>query len=104
MAGIIGQIGVMGGPRGRPPERPYKAIGKRLVAVRHALGISSQAELCRTLGVLKSQWNQYETGERRITIDVALKLKMLYGITIDYIYTGDPSGLPARLHQQIAIQ
>ena len=66
-----------------------------------ALGIASQAELCRALNVLPSQWNQYESGERRITVDVALKLKMLYGITIDYIYTGDPSGLPFRLHRQI---
>lgn len=104
MAWVSGQMGVMGRPRGKPAKRRWEAIGRRLVAAREALGILSQAELCRALRVGLSQWNQFETGERRITIDIALKLKHRYGITTDWIYDGDPSMLPFKLHQQIAVE
>jgi transcriptional regulator with XRE-family HTH domain len=81
---------------------PYLAIGLRLTVVRGALGIN-QAELCRRIKVDPPRWNQYELGHRRITLEVALRLRAVFGITLDWIYIGDPSSLPAKLHQQILL-
>ena len=81
-------------------EQPFRVVGRRLAATREALGIT-QAELCRQLRVDPPRWNQYELGKRRITIEVALELRLAYGVTLDWIYVGDSSGLPPRLHKRI---
>lgn len=69
------------------------AISRRLKMMREAIKLS-QAQLCREIGVAQNRWNQYETGERRITLDVALRLKRRFGVTRDWIYDGDISGMP----------
>lgn len=72
------------------------AIANRLTLLREALELN-QAEICRAIEVQPNRWNQYETGERRITLPVAAKLVDRYGVTLDYIYLGDPAGLPKRI-------
>ena len=81
-------------------EQPFRMVGRRLAATREALGIT-QAELRRQLRVDPPRWNPYELGKRRITIEVALGLRLAFGVTLDWIYVGDSSGLPARLHKRI---
>jgi transcriptional regulator with XRE-family HTH domain len=71
-------------------------ISARLVRLRAALRLS-QAEMCRAIDVAPNRWNQYESGERRITLEVAGKLRQRFGVTADWIYFGDESGLPQRL-------
>jgi len=94
----------MGRPRKTTAERHWEAIGRRLATLRVAVAPDvSQSEFCRVLRVGKSQWNQFETGERKITTEVALKLKHRYGVTTDWIYDNDPSQLPFDLHQKIAV-
>lgn len=73
-----------------------RTIAARLALLRRALGLS-QAELCRQIGVATNRWNQYETGERRITLQVAAKLKDFYGASLDWIYVGDSAGIPQAL-------
>lgn len=80
--------------------RPYAAIGKRLAAMRAALGIS-QAELCRQIKCTTNRWNQYETGERRITVPVAMKVSETYGAGMDWVYRGDLSYLRQDLLSKI---
>ena len=83
-------------------EQPFRVIGRRLAATREALAIT-QAELCRRLRVDPPRWNQYELGKRRITIEVALELRLAFGVTLDWIYVGDSSGLPTSLHKRIVL-
>jgi transcriptional regulator with XRE-family HTH domain len=71
-------------------EQPFRVVGQRLAATREALGIT-QAERCRRLRVDPPRWNQYEVGKRRITIEVALALRLAFGVTLDWIYVGDSS-------------
>lgn len=78
-----------------------QAIGKRLQITREAIGITA-AQLCRSLDIKPNRWSQYESGERPITMAVANKLCDTYGLTLDWIYRGDPSGLPVRLHQKVS--
>lgn len=79
-----------------------KTIGKRLVVTVEALDMKP-AELCRQIGVAPNRWSQYARGDRRITLDVAVKLCERYGLTLDWLYRGDASSLPQRLHQKLKI-
>lgn len=69
---------------------------------REALDITA-AELCRRTGIRPNQWSQFVNprSKRRITIDAAYKLRDEFGVTLDWVYDADPSGLPARLAQNI---
>ena len=76
----------------RDPKE-LQAIGLRLKAVRTALGLS-QKDLYDSLGVGASAWHNWESGKRTPDIFVMLNLKRQYGITLDWIFDGDPSNLP----------
>lgn len=66
----------------------YAQIGKRLEQLRKVLGIS-QAELCRQIKCQPNRWNQYKSGERRITLPIAIRLADSYGASLDWIYRGE---------------
>jgi DNA-binding XRE family transcriptional regulator len=99
-------------PPGRQPSVPSqnangvdmpvtpKTIGRRLLRTRQALKLS-QAEFCRQIGVERNLYNPFEKGRRRITIDVAMKIRDRYGVTLDWIYAGDPHALPSDLYHQL---
>src|SRR6516165_3551222 len=73
-------------PPGRQPSVPSqnangvdmpvtpKTISRRLLRTRQALKLS-QAEFCRQIGVERNLYNPFEKGRRRITIDVAMKIR-----------------------------
>lgn len=85
------------------PQRPpthLDLIAFRLRSTRLALELS-QAELCRLTGIATNTWNQYEKGISRPELDKALILCEKLGITLDWIYRGDPSGLPLRITEKL---
>jgi transcriptional regulator with XRE-family HTH domain len=73
-----------------------KALAFRLKTTREALEISA-AELCRHIKCKPNRWSQYEGGERKITLEVANKLCDEYGLSLDWIYRGNPAMLPHAL-------
>ena len=77
--------------------QPTSVIAKRLEATREALGLSA-AELCRQIDIKPNRWSQYESGERRITEEVASRLCDRFRLTLDWIYRGDASGLPRHVN------
>lgn len=79
-----------------------KDIGQRLLEARLALGFSSQVDFCNEIKVEKNIYNPFERGKRRITIDVAVKIKKRFGIPLDWTYCGDPSALPLQFSQKLA--
>lgn len=91
-------------PGGNTPGMPpsAKTLGKRLQLTREALGVRA-VDICRALDIAPNRWSQYENGERPITMAVAVRLCEVYGLTLDWIYRGDPSGLPVRLHQKLSV-
>lgn len=86
--------------RGRGKLLDPAAIGERLRVTREALGLD-QRGLCRAVDVGESSYNQFEKGSRPLTIGPALKLCRRFGLTLDWLYRGDPSGLPVRLVEQL---
>lgn len=78
-----------------------KAIAQRLTATRAALGYDNQVDFCRDAGISYNTWNNYENGRGRPKLNVAITLCRRFNLTLDWIYLGDPSGLPHRLATQI---
>lgn len=76
--------------------RSNKDIARRLDALMAALGMK-QVEFAHLIGVSQPGLNNYLKALRRPDIDVAISIQTKTGATLDWIYLGDRSGLPARL-------
>jgi transcriptional regulator with XRE-family HTH domain len=73
----------------------------RLRLTRQALKLS-QAGLCRITCISPQAWNNAETGDNLIGITSAMKLCRATGVTLDWIYRGVCSNLPALIAKEIA--
>jgi transcriptional regulator with XRE-family HTH domain len=83
----------------RDPKE-LQVIGRRLKSARIALGLS-QKDLYDSLGVGASAWHNWESGKRTPDIFVMLNLKRQYGITLDWIFDGDPRNLPEGIREKV---
>jgi transcriptional regulator with XRE-family HTH domain len=83
-------------------SRTQRDVAYRLELTREALGLSP-TELCKIVGMRPNQWSQYvdPKGKRRITVDAVFRLKDEFGITLEWVYDGDHSRLPADLREKI---
>lgn len=77
-----------------------KSLAHRLKITREALGVKP-AEVCKRIKVGANAWSMYESGERRITLQVAIKFCAEYGLTLDWIYRADPSRLPHEVRMKL---
>jgi ribosome-binding protein aMBF1 (putative translation factor) len=73
-----------------------KSLAHRLKLTREALDISP-ADLCKRIKIKANRWSQYESGERRITVEVANKLCDEFNLSLDWIYRANPAQLPHAL-------
>ena len=74
-------------------KKTYPEIGARLRKVREAFSDLAQNAWAERHGFGTSQWNNWENGVRRISVDEAERLCDLYGLSLDYIYLGRRDGL-----------
>jgi transcriptional regulator with XRE-family HTH domain len=93
----------------------FKAdVQHRLLLTRRAVSVRERAEdprrpdlsqkdFAARAGLTQPHYNQVETGVRLIGVRAAIKLCDAHGLTLDWIYRGDPSGLPVRLADAIRI-
>jgi transcriptional regulator with XRE-family HTH domain len=72
------------------------AIATRLRITREAFGLG-QNEFARRAGIASNTYNQYEQGKNVPRLDIANQICDEYGITLDWIYRGDISGLPLHI-------
>jgi transcriptional regulator with XRE-family HTH domain len=79
-----------------------KALARRLELTREALDLNA-AQLCKRIGIKENRWSQYESGERRITLEVAEALCDEFGLSLDWIYRGKPDQLPHALRLKIRL-
>ena len=87
-------------PKSPNADRSFEAIAQRLVQTRQALGLK-QSEFAKRAGIPINTYNQYEKAVSQPRLDYAYALHDTYGITLDWLYMGDPSGLPYRLAQEL---
>jgi transcriptional regulator with XRE-family HTH domain len=75
-------------PKPTPPE-----FGRRLVLVREARGVTSQAEAARLLGVKPERYGAWEKGKSFPRAVELVRLAALFGVTTDWLMTGHEAGL-----------
>lgn len=73
-------------------ERTKPGVAARLMLTRQALGLA-QNEFADRAGLASNTYNQYEKATNMPSLDAAHKLCDAYGLTLDWIYRGDPSNL-----------
>lgn len=78
---------------GDTPKSRVAGIALRLRQGRAALGLS-QVELCRRTGIATNTYNQWEKGRGAPDVWEAIKLVRAVGYTLDWIFEGNPAGLP----------
>jgi transcriptional regulator with XRE-family HTH domain len=77
-----------------------KDVARRLILSRLAMNMQP-GEFADRAGLTQSNYSQYENLWRSLSIRAAMKLCTVYGLTLDWLYRGDPSGLSIRLNSAI---
>jgi transcriptional regulator with XRE-family HTH domain len=80
----------------RPPNPRLVAIGQRLEALRTAFDLK-QADFAGRAGIQQNTYSQYATGKNLPRVEFAERICDEYGVTLDWIYRGDVSGMPVHL-------
>lgn len=87
-----------------PKTPPYSELaagyGARLVATRKAIAKTAKA-LAAEVGMSPGRWSHWETEKHQPDLVAMLALKLKYGVSLDWIFAGDPSGLRYELAQRI---
>lgn len=78
-------------------RRPFSDIAERLVW--HRLGVVglTQMKYAEQLNISRPEWNSWEKGHDRLTLDAALVLNTRYGLSLDFLYLGISDALPMTL-------
>ncbi len=84
----------------RRPENTLAEVGGRLKKVRNALNLS-QVDLCNQINVATNTYNQWEKGRSLLDPLAAVRFANIHGVTLDYLYRGNISGLPYHIVQSI---
>lgn len=66
-------------------------LGIRIALLRIEKGLS-QAELAKRLCISASAVGMYEQGRRMPSLDLVVRLAREFGVTTDYLLTGDTPG------------
>lgn len=69
-----------------------KAMGRRLRAVREALGLTQEG-ITDDLGITITGWSAWESGRNAVNVVLLSRVARRYGFTTDYITSGDLSGV-----------
>lgn len=65
----------------------YAKFGHRLTSLRKQTGLS-QAELAKKLNMPQSTYANYETGKRKITLELILQFSQFYSVSPTFLVTG----------------
>lgn len=95
-------IGIFG-PDMAPKNQPdsWKAVGQRIDLIRRAMGWENQF-IAKMIGCSPQQWRNYKMGANEFPSDYAVKLCLVTGVTMDYIYRNEMRLLPDLILEQIA--
>lgn len=75
-------------------------VGRRLRAALKAAGVR-HARVIEDCGLGQSTFSNYVRGERPLPGKLAHELRERYGITADWLYSADWTGLPARISENL---
>lgn len=83
------------------PVDSRSVIQARLIALREYAGLT-QADFGATVGCSPGRWSNYENGHRPLPPEIASKVCLTYGVTMDWLYRGNSYGLPKEMSAKLA--
>ena len=83
----------MNGKNALPKVSSRQEIAIRLKLTREALGLRP-IQVCRDLGFSANTYSQWESGDRRPNLEDMILFSNRYGVSLDWIYRGEPGALP----------
>ena len=74
-------------------------LGTRIASLRQGRGMS-QADLAKKLHISPSAVGMYEQGRREPSVDTLIALSQIFGVSLDYLLSGQPDSIQdvAALH------
>jgi transcriptional regulator with XRE-family HTH domain len=75
--------------------------GRRLQLLRIAKGFATKRAFAQTIGVEEDRYDKWEKGMALIPPAIVLTLVQRFGITSDWLYFGNESGLTVVLQQDL---
>lgn len=109
-----GQTAAISAPSNDPHDTGILSIdvARRLILSRVIIGgraepgandyaLINQKEFGAKADFSQPRYQQYESGKRLIPVEAALSICAVYSLTLDWLYMGEPSGLPQRLHHSL---
>lgn len=79
--------------------RPFLDIGERLKWHRIQVEGSKQSDYAETVGLSRNRYANWEAGTHRLSLDGALALHRRFGLSLDWLYTGDDGALSLPLFE-----
>jgi hypothetical protein len=76
-----------------PPQIDREAFRARVAWVQCRSGLN-KVEFAASIGLSKSNYRQVELGSRLLTVGQIYTLYMTHGVPMEYLLTGQQSGLP----------
>ena len=77
--------------------RPYQDIAERLKWHRIEVMDMLQLEYAESIGTKRGAYSLWEAGTHRLSLDGALRLRQMYGLSLDFMYEGIDDALPMTL-------
>lgn len=71
-------------------------IAARLRWLRLSYGMT-QTDFARSIGAQPNQYNNWERGKSRLSLDGALAIRRVYSVSLDFLYLGRADTLPRNL-------
>jgi DNA-binding XRE family transcriptional regulator len=84
------------------PESHPDRVGPRITALRETLSMS-KAQFADSLDFDRSSLTKVEKGQTGLDIAVGIKIAVLYGFGLDFIYRGDLSDVPSDLRTRLMV-
>lgn len=78
-------------------------VGLRLAHLRRAVGYGDreQTAFARQVGLRANHLNMIESGKRGLRPQQALDIRRQFGVTLDWLYSGDGQGIPDELRRRL---
>ena len=80
-------------------DPPFADIAARLIWHREVIEKTTQVQYAERIGVKRPRLANWEQGQSRLSLDGALQLRRIYGLSLDFMYEGIDDALPMTLRQ-----
>lgn len=82
------------------PRIDMAGVGRRVEALRHALGLSRK-DFSDSFGLDPSSYTKTVDGEKQLRSEAAYAIAERWGVTMDYLFRGRLAELPEHLRESI---